>query len=167
MKKPMKPIGDLTEEDLKTQPVWDWATLTADEELSEIDPEWDETYITPLSCNTIPVHDGSCIVASTIMLANGQQLSGVIDISIANMRLLRWSPGTIFWHGEYLGDFDPYPQIIAGLESAMRMKAAQIYPLVWRSCVPLESTSHYVGGTLARNGARLAHPDDEVISVQL
>ncbi|HGH7183085.1 hypothetical protein DXB51_27355 [Bacillus cereus] len=77
-----KPIDELTIEDLKQNPIWEWAI---DEEENE---EYDETWVTPaLTTNFTEELNGS-IVLGELLLHNGEKFPMMCEIDIENDEVL-------------------------------------------------------------------------------
>lgn len=160
----LKPVSELSEIDLLHNPVWSWLTVSTDQEIVDTELDLDETYLSTTGLQSIPNDGESCIVAATITLADGTELTGALEVFATARGLSAWSPVTMFFEGEYLGDFDPFPDTLEFLVKKLHRPAAAIYPMTWKSNVLLAHANQALGGSIASHQPRGAHPDATVLS---
>ncbi|MED1116797.1 hypothetical protein [Bacillus paramycoides] len=77
-----KPIDELTIEDLKQNPIWEWAL---DEEENE---ECDETWVKPAETIDFTEELNSSIVSGKLILNNGEKFPMMCSIDIENNEVL-------------------------------------------------------------------------------
>jgi hypothetical protein len=159
-----KRISTISEQDLLTCPLWKWAVSYVDDDADAQEEVGDETYVEPIEESRI--QNGSCIAAAELTLANGKKLIGALELTIEGGKLRHWMPLTVFWNGEYLGDFDPHPRVAAGLCSVMHLEEDEIFPITWKSIAAVEGTGKHVGGTVAKFMELLPHPMADVSSFE-
>jgi len=139
--KTRKPIDKLTEEDLKTFPMWEYVL---DEE-----GDFDETYVRPLDLETIPPDSYSISVAARYTLNCGAEYLGFVMVSTGG-DLVEILPGFIFAGGTAVGLPDPPPKDAmpgidrgidltrANLPKGMNLPIDQILPANYQLLVRLE-----------------------------
>ena len=120
-----KPIDQLSTDDLRNHPIWEYAT---DEE-----DEHDETWVRPLEMRAVPVDDESDVVhvACDLVLATGRELTGFV--SLWNGELHDEAPVVVGASGQYWPlDGRPHRRNRVAFEDFFGMPYDGLFPVRWR-----------------------------------
>src|SRR5579862_6245278 len=90
-----KPVEKITETDLSTYPIWEYATNEEDI------PGQDETWIRPTRDNKVPSKTYSRIVAADFVTSKSVRLPGFVIVTTATKQL-EVTPGAVLISGKYL-----------------------------------------------------------------
>ena len=135
--KTRKPIDQLRPNDLKTFPVWEFASDKEGEEGQ------DETWVRPLRVKQVPANAYSLSVAAVLRAADGAEYEGVISVNTAEG--FEAVHAAVLTEDNYV--FIPWPGKDDAAKSArsaakeLGVRAKDLFPLAYRLVVPLEGES--------------------------
>jgi hypothetical protein len=144
-KKTRKPACELTDLDMQTFPIWEFAL---DEEGVE---EQDETWVRPVDARNIPAQEYSQLVSTVFTVRSGEKFSGYLVVSpvSSTAQVLDHSGGALFCAGKqcFLTDMNGSAldfmkhKSFEELQSALKKTPSEIFPLEYELVIPIESES--------------------------
>ncbi|HGH7176301.1 TPA: hypothetical protein ACJMKJ_003897 [Bacillus wiedmannii] len=102
-----KPIDELTIEDLKQNPIWEWAI---DEEENE---EYDETWVKPVLTTNFTEELNGSIVLGELLLHNGEKFPMMCEMDIENDEVLISS---VIYYNEKEDEYTAIADVVKKLE---------------------------------------------------
>jgi hypothetical protein len=129
-----KPIDQLTPEDLRVFPIWEFA----------IDAEGlegrDETWVRPLGATAVPPGAYSLSVAATFHTPRGQKLHGIVGVTTNAEPEL--GDGALVLDDAYIfipsATFGGAPQEYADVAERLGLPLSELFPLRFVLAVPIE-----------------------------
>jgi hypothetical protein len=138
----IKPIHTLSATDLRSHPVWRFAT--------EHEGEHDETAVTPTSANQIPVEDDYEVyhAACVVTTATGASLSGFMSFTAGELQ--DPAPVVVGEAGGYFPlDYPPSRKEKALFESVVGSPYSAIFPVRWQLVPCIEGEAYPRQGTFS------------------
>ena len=135
-----KPIDQLSSEDLREYPIWEYA--------SDEEEEHDETWVRPLAVTLVPVNEDRDVVhvACTLILATGRELVGFM--SLWNGELQDEAPVAVGTSGQYWPlDYPPHRRNRAAFDAFFDAPYEDLFPVRWRLCVAVGAERDLRSGT--------------------
>lgn len=123
-----KPIDKLAAADLKTFPIWEFAT--DEEDL----PGRDETWVRPVDARTIRKGQWSLSVAADFRTVSGHDVPGFVTVSTAHG--VDISPGALLPRGHYLFIHTTDKSARSALARSLGLTVKQTFPLSFVLRVP-------------------------------
>ena len=140
----IKPIGELTSDDLEMFPLWEFAT--------DAEGDYDETCVRPVVADAVPVDADNTVyhVACDVFLASGRTLSGHVEV--CNGALDGGPPMVVNDLGDAfpLGD-PPHRRNQAAFDALFRVPYEALFPVRWRLRLPLAGEMLHREGEFAGN----------------
>lgn len=134
------PVHLLTEDHLRTHPVWRFRLEAEGEE------GIDETHVAPDSAQLQAGANGSFIVSASYVLDNGQDLPGAVQVDVLGTKM-HFTPAMLCVRGRQL---DPLaPDVAARLGRILH--ASDCRPASWRLNVPIGGESAPRRGRIPRS----------------
>lgn len=131
---PLKPIHQLTAQDLRQHPLWEYATGE--------EGDYDETYVYPTAGSTVPRSDDFTIyhVACTITTPLGNRLTGFM--SFCGGELNDPAPTVVGEAGGYFPlDYPPTRKEVASFQAVLGAPYAEVFPVRWELALPVSGES--------------------------
>lgn len=138
----VKPLSELTTDDLAMFGLWEFATDTEDEA--------DELAVRPVDSDVVPVEEDNTVyhVACDIELAGGRVLAG--HVGVCNGALDPEPPTVVNDAGEAFDlEHPPHRRRQAAFEALFGAPFAAVFPVRWRLRLPLAGEAAYREGELA------------------
>jgi hypothetical protein len=135
--KTRKPIDQLRPIDLKTFPVWEFAS---DEEDNE---DQDETWVRPVRTRQVPGDAYSLSVAASLTTPSGIEYPGIVGVSTAEG--FEAVHAAVLTEDNYV--FIPWPgmagasKLARGAAKELRLRTKDLFPLAYRLVVLIEGES--------------------------
>jgi hypothetical protein len=135
--KTRKPLDQLRPSDLKTFPVWEFASDEKGEEGQ------DETWVRPRRARQVPANAYSLSVAAVLVAADGAEYEGIVSVNTAEG--FEAVHAAVLTEDNYV--FIPWPGMDGAAKTArsaakeLGVRARDLFPLAYRLAVPLEGES--------------------------
>jgi hypothetical protein len=138
----IKPIGELTADDLEMFALWEYAT--------DAEGDFDETAVRPVDSDVVPVDQDNNVyhVACDVELANGRVLTG--HASVCNGVPEADPPLVVDGAGQaYDLEHPPHRRQQAAFAALFGAPYAEVFPVRWQLRLPLAGESAYREGEIA------------------
>jgi hypothetical protein len=138
----IKPVSELTTDDLEMFALWEFATDRED--------EGDELSVRPVDSEVVPVDEDDTVyqVACDVELANGRVLTG--HVGVCNGALDPEPPTVVNDAGEAFDlEHPPHRRQQPAFEALFGAPFAEVFPVRWRLRLPLAGEPAYREGEVA------------------
>jgi hypothetical protein len=126
----IKPIAELTSDDLEMFPLWEYAM--------DDEADHDETWVRPVVADAVPIDADHTVyhVACDVFLATGRTLAGHLEV--CNGEVEPGPPTVVNDGGEAFAlEAPPHRRQQAAYEALFRASYAELFPVRWRLRLPL------------------------------
>jgi hypothetical protein len=136
-----KPIEDITIEDLKHFPIWEFA-------LDESNEDQDETFIRPIDSKVVPLNNYSMSVHTYFTTASGMEIQGLIEVSTDDG--IELGHGVLLFDNNYIfvpyNNFDDCEDEYKEIANILGLNYEDTFPLSFKLSIPIEGNAELIEG---------------------